>query len=377
MWNFSVGSRHDLQKHINHLHKGVYACDECYYTAKNDSLLSHHVTAEHENAMLFCDQCSYTTSYTQHLKTHIEFEHLGIRYPCNECNVEFATAHMIKLHNAAKHHLILCDQCSFSTKSSIQFKYHVQSKHEGMVFNCDKCDVPPFTSARSLKIHRKVLVEGKLYPCDQCEKVYCLESNLQTHRREIHIKPKRGVHCDECDSVFSDFMNGLLQHKTRVHNTYKCERCRYTADNLDVLEAHTRTHAPKGKRVRPPNPCPHCDYMKAGCPADLRAHIRYQHEKAAPEFKCDHCDSAFNKRSAKSSHMRKAAKRDGKKHPCDVCEKVFCLKGWLIFHKAKEHFSGVKPYACDFCEKGFLSKQQCQNHMIQKHKEYDNLVKTT
>jgi len=38
--NFSVGSRHDLQKHINHLHKGVYACDECYYTAKNDSFLS-------------------------------------------------------------------------------------------------------------------------------------------------------------------------------------------------------------------------------------------------------------------------------------------------------------------------------------------------
>jgi len=351
-----------------------HKCEYCEFATGYPISLSNHKMIKHGRRLVYCDQCSYSTAFSRSLKSHIEKNHVEKNHvEKNHVEKEHTEKVTKELRgNIGKY--FLCDQCSYSTSKLYQLKCHIRKIHTGDIsFACTECDVV-YKTEQALAVHRKsAIANGNKYSCEVCDAIFCLKINLDRHTRDKHLKLERGIKCDECDGVFLD-NNGILIHKNAAHNKYKCEKCNYTADRLDLVDQHMLVqHKPMNKkRWRPRRTCPFCGHNKSKSPGELRNHIKYHHENVAPQYKCDECDTAFNNRSAKNAHMRKAAKTDGVKHPCEACGKVFCLEGYLKYHRKKEHFVGEKPISCDICEKGFYKKDILKRHQIRKHKVYEN-----
>lgn len=60
-----------------------------------------------------------------------------------------------------------CIKCEYKTTSKYYIKQHVESKHEGIFYNCDGCGYRA-TQKYILKLHVESDHEGICYSCKQC-----------------------------------------------------------------------------------------------------------------------------------------------------------------------------------------------------------------
>ena len=84
-----------------------------------------------------------------------------------------------------------CEECDYSAPKS-KVKRHVESKHRGIRYSCDKCDVE-FTSVGQLNTHNKIKHEGEKvkhegirHICDQCNYQATRLGYLKNHKSTTH-----------------------------------------------------------------------------------------------------------------------------------------------------------------------------------------------
>ena len=80
-----------------------------------------------------------------------------------------------------------------------------------------------FEAGDTIKNHielRHLNITGELkFSCDQCKYFFKTETELRSHKRNIHTGEKT-FKCDKCDKAFKQSAH-LIQHKNRAHEGIK------------------------------------------------------------------------------------------------------------------------------------------------------------
>ena len=80
--------------------------------------------------------------------------------------------------------------------------FHMNSIHEGVRYNCEKCD-KSFTDSSSMKAHVRNVHEGRRKnKCELCNKAFSCLSNLKYHINSAHEGFKKGHKCEICQKSY-------------------------------------------------------------------------------------------------------------------------------------------------------------------------------
>ena len=177
----------------------------------------HHVVT--------CDLCNYSTKRNPELIMHKRAKHEGLRYSCSLCDHKAVYKHSLKRHTETKHgdKRHLCGICGYSAGDSYVLKLHKESRHEGQRYHCPKCDYQA-TQKRFLTRHTLSKHEGMRYDCNLCEFQAPRKDKLNMHIQSIHNGVRFG--CDICKYEATKKEN-LTQHKKSKHGglLYHCNQC--------------------------------------------------------------------------------------------------------------------------------------------------------
>ena len=272
---YKTARQDHLMKHCSIVHSSKkFKCEECEFTANTKQKIDYHVQTKHRGVRFYCDQCDHSSSNKSNLNEHIRRVHRGIRYPCKQCSLDFADSKRLKHHVNLAHgdgeNLPTCPHCgkTFTTKSSLG--YHIQNKHEGFKYSCDKCSFQT-ASIRYIRIHNKTVHEGALpHQCDRCDFKTAHWNTLDAHIKSKH----EGVRffCDQCGYQASTKGN-LKKHINIMHSGVKlqCDQCNYQTAQQRVLDTHIKfVHEGIGYT------CDYCGH-KTSTESNLKQHIRRKH----------------------------------------------------------------------------------------------------
>ena len=81
---------------------------------------------------------------------------------------------------------------------------------------CPTCE-KEFSDPSNLNRHKKsVHLKIKPFKCDQCDMSFCQGNALKTHQNEIHLK-KKPFNCSNCNMAFAR-LDSLQNHIVTIHN---------------------------------------------------------------------------------------------------------------------------------------------------------------
>ena len=111
-----------------------FKCEQCDYSAHQNSTLMTHVRIVHDKLERFaCKICPFATAVKVNLEYHMIKEHgVDKPYKCNECNYECITKQNIEKHVQSVHNKIKnykCEFCKFATKIKYELVRHTRRKH--------------------------------------------------------------------------------------------------------------------------------------------------------------------------------------------------------------------------------------------------------
>ena len=73
----------------------------------------------------------------------------------------------------------------YHTPTQKRLTGHIQTKHEGVRYDCDQCDYQA-TQQGNLTVHIQTKHEGVRYACDQCDQQFTRKSSLTSHNQSKH-----------------------------------------------------------------------------------------------------------------------------------------------------------------------------------------------
>jgi hypothetical protein len=160
-------------KNCTDLKHYLFSCHLCDFSTKRNYNLKYHVQGVHEGLSSYsCDQCDYLS--TGNLKRHIRVVHEGEAFSCDQCEVVTTQKSTLKEHKLKKHPIggehvnvmrCLNEGCTFQTKYKRTLKYHIESKHEGIVrYRCQNMNCSFATNQQKrLKEHTRGHNKEKQY----------------------------------------------------------------------------------------------------------------------------------------------------------------------------------------------------------------------
>ena len=211
----------------------------------------------------------------------------------------------MRFHTRTKHEGMLfpCNRCDFKSATKDGLNVHTAFTHDGEVYSCNDCDQLS-SSKKALKIHKLARHTDKIYECDQCEYKCAANSFLSNHKRKQHdklkmkqenrthpVKTKGDVHCFEinCKSSSKEFCIEL------EHNKLSCLECEYHAYSKRTLRDHKRKQH-EGQIYF----CGQCD-KKFALKFSLKRHTQEAHKKLL----CGECNYfAYAKRTMQHHNRR-------------------------------------------------------------------------
>ena len=216
-----------------------HSCKYCDYKAAKKGLVRAHEGSMHENKWASCDQCDYKHASNLRIKQHKESKHLGIKYDCNHCAWSGPTVAKLKHHTTNKHtasDTVYCDQCDFKSIDQSRLNYHNKIKHLEITHKCYRCGKGPM-SKLSLVRHTS-RVHGEFKQCDQCDFKSKNRATLKYHNESKH----QGIiyECSECGKGGLTKV-ALMNHKYDFHGKFtKCFLCDYKTRRKENIKIHTQ-----------------------------------------------------------------------------------------------------------------------------------------
>lgn len=163
---------------------------------------------------------------------------------CDRC---YRTAALLRAHrrrhtsDVSRH---VCEVCgrTFMYQSNLQVHSAVHTTDRA--FSCSTCG-KSYKTASTLNTHMVVHrsdTTATSHVCTECGKAFKTKQRLRAHEfRHSGMKPHV---CRSCGGSFPD-RGGLAKHLRTVHASralYSCPSCGKTANRLDNLRVHMRTH---------------------------------------------------------------------------------------------------------------------------------------
>ena len=183
----------------------------------------NHVQAKHH--VVTCDLCNYSTRRNPELIMHKQAKHEGFRYSCPLCDHKAVYKHSLKRHIDTKHgdKRHVCGICGYSAGDTYVLKLHKESKHDGQLYYCPKCDYQA-TQKRFLTRHTLSVHEGMRYDCNLCDFKAPRKDKLNMHIQSIHDDIR--YNCNICKYKATKKEN-LTQHMKSKHDglLYDCNQC--------------------------------------------------------------------------------------------------------------------------------------------------------
>lgn len=238
-----------------------------------------------------------------------------------------------------------------------------------------------FACRSRLRTHEVIHSGVKPHRCSLCPKAYMRTSDLDHHRRVVHLeRAEEGAEDGEKAPPSSSYSSSSLL----CHLCGREFRCR------SQLAAHLQAHS--GER---PHLCDACG-RKFARRYQLRRHALLVHGgggeenrppdtgTATPQFPCLTCGRRLKSESLLAAHARlhsgervrhrqqqaavprplaNATVRQGRNpaaFPCLICNKVFRFRSLLASH-ALVH-SELRPHACDLCPRRFRRAAHLRRH---------------
>ena len=198
--------------------------------------------------------------------------------------------------------------------------------------------------------------ENLMVSCKKCYALFDTQNELNEHKKTAH-RPEN-YHCEFCEKKF-ELKYVLTEHIATVHQEKPCNKCDKTFKKLTSFREHQlEEHGIKHKSVEK-SPCSVCgNEIKK---YQMKEHIRRFHEPKENTFKCDKCDSVFNRKHTLFTHI----KRVHEKFPCEICGVfVSSQNGKMYIHMMVNHATEADmKYECDVCKKKFALDFQYKRHM--------------
>lgn len=146
----------------------------------------------------------------------------------------------------------------------------------------------------------------------------------------------------------------------KTNETFHCELCDYTTDNITNFNAHHRIH--KGRRP----------YKCAKCTKSFVQKVqRNVHQRLHFKFKCEICRLNFRTKFTRNSHQKSC---NAKRYECYSCQYTTALKTSIDNH-LRQH-TGEKPFQCEHCSKRFV-QLTCLNDHVKAHHNYKTCLDRT
>ena len=300
---YKCGSKHELQKHIDHKHNGlVFTCEVCGISLAYKKNYDKHMATVHGGKVFDCQTCSHSTNTEANLKRHKEHMHSDIYFDCDSCPAKYHTQRSLDAHKKRLHGPAItlgCDLCDYQTKDKVLLKKHKERVHEGKKYKCESCE---YTSSNShvIKIHFRSKHLGQYFKCEKCDSKYPKKSVLRYHYETKHNN--ENLHkCDKCAVVFNHQYT-LQRHNRDNHNNtnidgYKCSMCSYRTKISSTLNSHKIT-----KHRYKIDKCNECDY-KTKHRGLLEEHKNFKHRGLG--FKCEVCGIKKSRKQYLTEHINK------------------------------------------------------------------------
>ena len=143
-----------------HLISNDLSCDSCQFVTKKSSILVDHIASHHppetlpsdtSTVLLVCDRCEFVTTHQNEFSEHMENTHVNNILHCTVCTYTSYNCEDLNDHMNTNHTMVSCDQCNFTSNSSLQLSLHV-CNHVDMVgisssFPSDTCPSSPHTQS--------------------------------------------------------------------------------------------------------------------------------------------------------------------------------------------------------------------------------------
>ena len=226
-------------------------CEQCDYKTSKYDLMYSHVRVKHSDLKIKCTECNFSHPFPTKVNTHYKQVHLGEkrhhrRYICrNEFCQSFSTQNCAELET---HSLLFCKICKFSSDRSDDFKFHIQSVHEGIVYPCEHCS--SYVAKRKLNLTRHILARHP--EISKPETFSCTDEgcNFETrHKRTLksHVESKHeGFVRYKCDFMNCDYGTNeskSIKEHSFLHNgctPHKCDLCDKMFTRLRQLKKHKK-----------------------------------------------------------------------------------------------------------------------------------------
>lgn len=247
---FEVG----FKKHAKtHRIDSRYICDHpgCKSEFKVFHELNNHIYIKHNDEKPFkCLLCAFACKKNKELKAHL-IVHSQIRsYKCNSCDCAYKTKQSLDIHILAAHSDIKpykCTKCEYSTKQKKSLKDHIKTHENKKEHKCDHLGCKKaFNQLTGLLAHKKKHLE--LYKCAICGKNFINQSLYDGHMNTHNGLTPYACNHEECDRKFTSNAS-LLRHKHFHLGTYKCTICNKSLSDAASLKRHMNRHDNNKKSI--------------------------------------------------------------------------------------------------------------------------------
>ena len=329
-----------------------FKCKICEYQTSKKELMRQHNLVKHSGNVNKCSACDYTHYFAGRVRKHFNHVHLKMRRkPQNRTQGSMACFEAdcknIQEEDCKEmgHNKVCCKQCDYSAFTKRTMKFHVDSKHEGIITQagillpCNQCD---FRCARKdqLNDHTNVTHDGEVFNCNQCGNISNTKRGLRLHISRHSMKL---FECDKCDYKCAEG-SSFKKHIKTLHNGPSLKQENRTEKIVDTLY------------------CGQCD-RRFKTKAVLNRHAQTAHNKIG----CRECNYFAYSERAMQNHDRRIHKGVSYKHRCSQCSFDTKKKDKLKKHIGSLH-EGEHTF-CFKCEKNFKSEPSLSKHTLFDHEE--------
>uniref|UniRef100_A0A1B0CV52 Putative zn finger n=1 Tax=Lutzomyia longipalpis TaxID=7200 RepID=A0A1B0CV52_LUTLO len=201
--------------------------------------------------------------------------------------------------------------CNRSFKGPGSYSWHIKAHEASKGNNSYKCSLCPKSYIYNylLKNHIISAHSDQMFSCKFCKRVFTESKELNSHLMDFHDMTK-----DEIDGTNILEECRKLGRETKVKpRPFKCIVCGKGFQQNNLMKKHMKSHEKSDEALMCPEPgCGKSFPIQKYLSLHLLRHTNVR-------YKCAHCDKDYKDRSQMKRHIKKEHLKEEPRYKCNVC----------------------------------------------------------